>query len=58
VATSASGADLTALADRIGHQFADESLLRRALAHRSWCAETPGTVSNERLEFLGDAVLG
>src|SRR5438552_2932018 len=28
------------------------------MAHRSWCAETPGTVSNERLEFLGDAVLG
>jgi ribonuclease III len=30
----------------------------QALAHRSWCAEHPGTVSNERLEFLGDAVLG
>jgi ribonuclease III len=29
-----------------------------ALAHRSWCAENPGTPSNERLEFLGDAVLG
>lgn len=28
------------------------------MAHRSWCAETPGTKSNERLEFLGDAVLG
>jgi ribonuclease III len=28
------------------------------VAHRSWCAETPGTASNERLEFLGDAVLG
>jgi ribonuclease III len=28
------------------------------MAHRSWCAETPGTSSNERLEFLGDAVLG
>ena len=28
------------------------------MAHRSWCAETPGTRSNERLEFLGDAVLG
>jgi len=33
--------------------------LRRALAHRSWVAETGGTEpSNERLEFLGDAVLG
>lgn len=29
-----------------------------ALAHRSWCAEHPGSESNERLEFLGDAVLG
>lgn len=28
------------------------------MAHRSWCAETPGVNSNERLEFLGDAVLG
>jgi ribonuclease-3 len=28
------------------------------MAHRSWCAETPGAISNERLEFLGDAVLG
>lgn len=30
------------------------------MAHRSWCAEVPGAVepSNERLEFLGDAVLG
>src|SRR6188768_2371319 len=29
-----------------------------SVAHRSWCAETPGAVSNERLEFLGDSVLG
>ena len=29
-----------------------------ALCHRSWCAENPGHPSNERLEFLGDAVLG
>ena len=28
------------------------------MAHRSWCAENDGTESNERLEFLGDAVLG
>jgi ribonuclease-3 len=28
------------------------------MAHRSWCAEVPGESSNERLEFLGDAVLG
>lgn len=34
------------------------ALLREALAHRSWCAEHGGLTSNERLEFLGDAVLG
>lgn len=51
--------DLATLQDRIGHEFADPSLLRRAMCHRSWVAEAPGVeVSNERLEFLGDAVLG
>ena len=55
---AAAGAELAGLAARIGHDFADIGLLQRALAHRSWCAETPGAVSNERLEFLGDAVLG
>jgi ribonuclease-3 len=52
------GTGLAELADRLGHRFADMTLLRRAMAHRSWCAETPGEESNERLEFLGDAVLG
>ena len=34
-------------------------MLERALSHRSWCAEVGGQPSsNERLEFLGDAVLG
>jgi ribonuclease-3 len=47
-----------ALAARIGYRFDDGSLLTRAMAHRSWCAEHPGHASNERLEFLGDAVLG
>ena len=42
----------------IGWSFEDDELLERALSHRSWCAEHPGDVSNERLEFLGDAVLG
>ena len=44
--------------DRLGHTFADARLLQLALTHRSWCAEHPGSASNERLEFLGDAVLG
>jgi ribonuclease-3 len=50
--------ELQALAARIGHEFADLSLLVQAVAHRSWCAEQGGVPSNERLEFLGDAVLG
>ena len=45
------------IADCLGHRFADPDLLVEALTHRSWCAEQGGE-SNERLEFLGDAVLG
>src|SRR5439155_26757223 len=52
------GARLQALSERLGRQFDDPELLAASLAHRSWCAEMPGTSSNERLEFLGDAVLG
>ena len=33
-------------------------MLALAVTHRSWCAEHAGHESNERLEFLGDAVLG
>jgi ribonuclease-3 len=33
-------------------------VLAQALVHRSWCAEHAGHEPNERLEFLGDAVLG
>jgi ribonuclease-3 len=39
-------------------RFRDVALLERALAHRSYCAEHAEVASNERLEFLGDAVLG
>jgi ribonuclease-3 len=46
------------LAERIGHRFIGPELLGQALAHRSWCSEHGGRASNERLEFLGDAVLG
>jgi len=44
--------------ERLGWTFRDEAGLAQALAHRSWCAEHPEEPSNERLEFLGDAVLG
>ena len=43
---------LDSLQTRIGYRFADFDLLRRALTHRSHSAD-----HNERLEFLGDAVL-
>jgi ribonuclease III len=49
---------LAPLQERIGHVFRDRGLLVQAMTHRSWCAEHPGGESNERLEFLGDAVLG
>lgn len=48
--------DIAALQRRLGHQFSDPQLLRRALTHRS--AASRDIDSNERLEFLGDRVLG
>ena len=41
----------------IGHVFVDRTHLDSALIHRSHCAENPDARSNERMEFLGDAVL-
>lgn len=40
-----------------GHVFDDRGLLDLWRAHRSWCAESGSKPSNERLEFLGDAIL-
>jgi len=51
-------APASGLAERLGHGFTAPELLDQALSHRSWCAEHGGAASNERLEFLGDAVLG
>jgi len=42
--------------ERIGYDFADKSLLRAALTHASGALHR--LASNERLEFLGDAILG
>ncbi|MFM8507281.1 MAG: ribonuclease III [Actinomycetota bacterium] len=42
----------------IGHEFGDLSLLGLALTHSSYTAEHDDEPSNERLEFLGDAVVG
>jgi len=53
-------ADLEALAKVLGVSFNDPPLLEQALLHRSYVNENPALArtSNERLEFLGDAVLG
>jgi ribonuclease III len=52
-------ADYSALEAMLGYTFQDRSLLERALRHTSWCNEhsAEGLEDNERLEFLGDAVL-
>jgi ribonuclease-3 len=47
-----------ALEAAIGHRFGDEELLETALTHASRAHETDGGRGNERLEFLGDAILG
>nr|WP_253261240.1 MULTISPECIES: ribonuclease III [unclassified Roseobacter] len=48
--------DLSAFCDRLGHVFDDPALLIRALTHSSLSTET--RPDNQRLEFLGDRVLG
>ncbi|MFH1640050.1 MAG: ribonuclease III [Chloroflexota bacterium] len=50
--------DLNNLEEILGISFKDPSLLSQALVHSSYSNENPGFISNERLEFLGDAVLG
>lgn len=52
--------DLHTLEEKLGYQFRDISLLESALYHSSYANEHRklGIQSNERLEFLGDAVLG
>ena len=53
--------DRTSLEDRLGHRFKDSALVDLALTHRSMNADegADGPVAtNERLEFLGDRVLG
>lgn len=51
------GPPLDRLRERLGHEFADPSLLEAALTHRSYANEKNLDVNYERLEFLGDAVL-
>ena len=50
---------LKELQDRIGYHFQDDKLLKKAMVHSSYANEKhlPKYECNERLEFLGDAVL-
>ncbi len=51
--------NLAELEQRLGYEFKDHDLFTMALTHRSYANENPksGRKENERLEFLGDAVL-
>src|SRR3989344_4925736 len=51
--------DFKDLQKKLGIKFKDENLLKQAFIHRSYLNENPafGLNHNERLEFLGDAVL-
>ncbi|MGH9392860.1 MAG: ribonuclease III domain-containing protein, partial [Terriglobales bacterium] len=60
--------DAAEIESRLGHSFSDPGLLQSALTHRSWARQSTAGLpdqappdqdrDNERLEFLGDAVLG
>ena len=52
--------DINELQQKLGYEFKNKSLLLRALSHSSYFNENHGSCggSNERLEFLGDSVLG
>lgn len=51
---------MVALEEKLNYRFRDQSLLENALRHSSFANESrdPSVTSNERLEFLGDSVLG
>ena len=51
---------MTALEKKLGYTFTDKALMAAALTHSSYANEnrSSGAVCNERLEFLGDSVLG
>ncbi len=56
--TKKSGKSLDALSGKLGHEFNDANLLLRALTHSSARTRGAKTHDYERLEFLGDRVLG
>lgn len=50
--------ELSKLEKKIGYKFKDQSLLQLAVTHSSYANERGNHRNNERLEFLGDSVLG
>lgn len=50
--------DFTAFEEKIGYRFKNKELLKIALTHSSYSNENKLNYDNERLEFLGDSVLG
>jgi ribonuclease III len=58
VDSTALGSSLDDLCTQLAVSELDPELLKRALTHRSFAYENGGLPTNERLEFLGDAVLG
>ncbi len=50
--------DLSALEERLGYRFKDITLLEHALMHKSAVTGKKKSASNQRLEFLGDRILG
>lgn len=49
---------MTDFEKKIGYEFKNKALLQRALTHSSYANEKGTGLDNERLEFLGDSVLG
>jgi ribonuclease-3 len=58
VSDAGNGPPRRQLEEALGHRFADGALLEMALTHASRANETGAGRGNERLEFLGDAVVG
>ncbi len=52
------GADMAALCARLGHDFTEPQLLKRAVTHTTFANEHPGQKHLEVLEHIGDAALG
>jgi ribonuclease III len=52
--------EISEFEDRLGYRFKDRKILLEALTHRSFAHENPREAAayNERIEFLGDAILG